>query len=269
MRQRLVRISMIALLIYLSVLLLAFLVQTRLIFFPTRLSDDHPFRTDVPAEEIFLQTPDNEKINGLFFPGSSKKVILYFHGNAGSLDSWQYVSDQFRELGLNVFMIDYRGYGKSTGSISERGLNTDGRAAYDYLLQRGFVPADIIVYGRSLGSGIAVQLASTVTIGAIILESPYVSIKRLAWEKMPFLLPGLYIRYHFDNLGRINEVRAPLLVVHGERDSTIPYRHGKMLFDRFNGQKEMVSIKGGNHNDLEDFREFREGIDKFLFKLNL
>src|SRR5688572_9084141 len=152
---------MIAAIIYLSVIFLAFLLQTRLIFFPSKLARDHSFRTDVPNEEVFLRTADNEQINGVFFRGSSEKVVLYFHGNAGSLEGWQYVYDQFQELQLNVFMIDYRGYGKSTGSISERGLNTDGRAAYDYLISRGFSANNIIVYGRSLGSGIAVQLAST------------------------------------------------------------------------------------------------------------
>jgi fermentation-respiration switch protein FrsA (DUF1100 family) len=255
---------MIAAIIYLSVIFLAFLLQTRLIFFPSKLSRDHSFRTDVPNEEVFLQTADNEQINGLFFPGSSEKVILYFHGNAGSLEGWQHVYDQFQDLHLNVFMIDYRGYGKSTGSISEQGLNTDGRAAYDYLITRGFGANDIIVYGRSLGSGIAVQLASTAAVGALILEAPYVSMKKLAWEKMPLLLPGFYIRYRFDNLKRINKIKAPLLVIHGEADSTIPYSHGKKLFDTFNGQKKMISIPGAGHNDLDTFAEFRSAIAAFL-----
>jgi uncharacterized protein len=261
--RKLVRAGMFAILFYVSVLLLAYLFQTKLIFFPTKLSQAHPFRRDVPCEEVFLTTPDGEKINGLFFSGS-EKVVLYFHGNAGSLDSWQFVWEQFQETGVSLFIIDYRGYGKSTGSISEKGLNTDARTAYDYLLKRGFVGNNIIVYGRSLGSGIAVQLASTAAIAALILEAPYTSMKKLAWEKMPLLLPGLYIKYRFDNLDRINKVKAPLLVIHGDSDSTIPYHHGKKLFDAFNRQKQMLSVKGGNHNDLDEFGDFREGITQFI-----
>src|SRR5689334_19470114 len=132
-------------LIYVAVLLLAWLFQTNLIFFPAKLSSNHEFRKDVSVEEVNMDTPDGEKINGLFFQSNSKRVILYFHGNAGCLDSWQYVWDDVSGKGFNLFIIDYRGFGKSTGNISEKGFYTDAQTAYDYLLRRGFLADSIVV----------------------------------------------------------------------------------------------------------------------------
>jgi fermentation-respiration switch protein FrsA (DUF1100 family) len=254
-------------LIFIAIIALAWLFQTRLIFFPSRLPSDHIFRNDLQHEEVFLTTSDSVSINALFFPSAGNKVILYLHGNAGCLDSWQYAWDDFRMPEYNFLIIDYRGYGKSTGRISEDGFYTDAQSAYDYLLKRGFLPENIVVYGRSIGSGVAVHLASTNPIGALILEAPYTSVRKLASEKAPLLLPWLYIKYRFDNLGKINAVKAPLLVIHGTGDNTIPFVHGQSLFESFNGKKTMLTIEGGNHNNLAEFREFGDGIKAFLTKV--
>src|SRR5688500_5686148 len=133
---------------YIIIIILAFSIQTTLFFHPEKLSESHTFDSTLPSQEVFLNTPDGEKINGLFFPAQHDKVILYFHGNAGSLDSWQYVYEDYRVLGYNFFIIDYRAYGKSTGHISERGLYIDAQTAYEYLLGKGLALNKLIVYWR-------------------------------------------------------------------------------------------------------------------------
>ncbi|AYB29728.1 alpha/beta hydrolase [Chryseolinea soli] len=249
---------------YLLVVLLAFLLQKKLLFYPTRLPCDFKFRTDRRHEEVFLNTSDGEKIDGLFFSAPSDKVILCFHGNAGSLEDWQFVCDDFDSTGFNFFVVDYRGYGKSTGNISEAGFYKDAQAAYDFLLARGFEADHIVVYGRSIGSGVAVHLATHRQIAALILESPYISVEKLATEKYRYLFPTLYLRYHFDNLSRINAVKAPLLVIHGRRDDLIPFPHGQALYDAFDGKKQLIAVDGGHHNDLSRSPQFLPGILSFL-----
>lgn len=261
------KVSAFIVFVYISIIMLGFSAQTKLIFHPTKLDKGYKFRSDLHYEEVFLTTPDSVKINGLFFPAQSEKVILYFHGNAGSLDSWQFVYERFQALEYNFFIIDYRGYGKSTGKISEDGLYIDAQTAYDYLIKEGFQENKIIIYGRSLGTGVAVNLASNKNINALILEAPFTSAKKLASEKFPYLFPSLYLKYQFDNISKINNVRAPLLIIHGKQDSTIPFKHGQMVYDRFTGKKLILSINGGHHNDLGEFPEFSQGVLTFITQI--
>jgi len=249
---------------YLVIVFLAYLLQSKLLFHPTKLQADFQFSTDRPHHETVISTPDGETISGLFFPAPSDTVILYFHGNAGSLEGWQFVYDDFASLGYNFLIIDYRGYGKSTGTISEKGFYIDAQASYDYLIARGFKPQNIVVYGRSIGSGVAVDLAAQREVAGLVLESPYVSIGRLASEKFAYLFPSLYLRYRFDNLSKINNVKAPLLVIHGQRDELIPFAHGQTLYDHFKGKKQIVAVADGHHNDLSDFPQFYPGLRAFL-----
>ncbi len=136
----------------------AYFAQTSLYIFSAQACPR--FRFGAGAQEVFLTTHDNETINGLFFTGTRKEVILYFHGNAGDLSTWQYIMADFAQLGYDVMIIDYRGYGKSTGTLSEEGLYADADAAYEYLIGKGFAAQQIIIYGRSVGTGVATDLAS-------------------------------------------------------------------------------------------------------------
>lgn len=256
--------------IYSIILLLASLAQRSLIFHPQKLRDDYSYRNPYKnAEEIFVTTADHEKINGLFFTAKSDKVILYFHGNAGSLASWQEVYHDFHTLGYNFLIIDYRGYGKSTGSISEKGLYADGQAAYDFLLRKGFQKQNIVLYGRSMGTGIAVEIAQRAgTLKALILESPFISMKKLAKEKVPYLFPSLILRYEFNNKEKITHLQSPLLIIHGTRDDLILFKHGEDLFNHYHHPKQFLKIENGTHNDLSDFPEFARGVRLFLSGLD-
>ena len=251
-------IALIFIIGYAIAIVVLYALQKRLIFYPGRLSHDYKFSTTEHAEELTIATDDGERISGLFFRNSGENVILYFHGNAGDLSGWQFVSEDFTSLGFNFMIIDYRGYGKSTGSISEQGLYKDADAAYNYLIEKGFQPENIIIYGRSIGSGVAVDLASRRKAKGLVLESPFSSFVKLANEKFPLFLPSLYLRYRFDNIRKINDVKSPVIFLHGTDDTLIPSSHSQALFDRFNGTKKMILVDKGAHNDLHAFDQYKD-----------
>lgn len=249
------------LLLILVIVVLAYFLQARLIFFPGKLHQKFVFQLQENDEEVFLSTSDEETINGLFFEGNRPEVILYFHGNAGDLSGWQTVAHDFTQVGYNFFIIDYRSYGKSTGTITEKGLYKDAIAAYNFLVnKKKFNPENIIIYGRSIGTGVAVELATQYQSKGLVLESPFSSLKTLGNQKMPYLLPSLILKFHFNNLEKINNVQCPILFIHGDDDDLIPYSHTQMLFDGFKGKKKFVLIKHGGHNDLNTFQEYQEAI---------
>lgn len=263
--QTLKTLALVIVVLYLVVVVILYVLQTRLIFYPGRLSPSFRFNGSGFGEEIVLETADGERISALYFPGTRAEVILYFHGNAGDLSGWQFVAEDFTVSGYGVLIIDYRGYGKSSGTITERGLYHDADAAYDFLIHNKQVrPDNIIVYGRSIGTGVAVELASKRPIRGLVLEAPYTSFAALANEKLPFFFPSLYLRYRFDNLRKINEVKSPVIFIHGTEDTLIPPVHSEKLFSTFKGKKEMIVINGGSHNDLNDYPAYREFVSETL-----
>jgi fermentation-respiration switch protein FrsA (DUF1100 family) len=251
------------LIVFPVMLLLGFAFQRNLIFFPGKLSKDFIFNK--PAEEVFIQTSDGERINALFYKNDKREVMLYFHGNAGDLSNWQDVAHDFTSIGYNFLIIDYRGYGKSSGTITEKGLYADGEAAYQFLIdEKGFHQDEVIIYGRSIGTGVAVDIASRHAVKGLILEAPYTSLKKLANEKMPYLLPSLFLRFHFDNIGKINSVNSPVLFIHGKNDTLIPPSHTDKLYNSFSGRKKKVIVQEAAHNDLNDFAEYHEALVKAI-----
>ncbi|MGV3771569.1 MAG: alpha/beta hydrolase [Verrucomicrobiales bacterium] len=255
----------IAAVVYLIFLLGGYMLQEKLIFFPEKLPKDYTFNLQSGAREIFLPTAAGNEINGLFYQQKgSNMVALYFHGNAGSLRGWQQVASDFTSRGLDLLIIDYHGYGKSTGKFSEPGFYQDALAAYEFLLSQSYRPDQIIVYGRSLGSGVAFDLASKKPIKGLVLESPFSSLLQLGKEKYRFLLPGLWARYHFDNLAKAKDLTIPVLLLHGDMDEIIPASHSEKLLRALPGTKKLVVIPGGGHNDLGSFSQYDQELDAFL-----
>lgn len=251
--------------LYVISTLLLYLFQTRLIFYPGRLPADFRFRTDSPSQEVFITTSDREKINALFFPGSRPDVLLYLHGNAGDLSGWQFVAEDFTPFGYNILIIDYRGYGKSSGSISEAGLYGDAEAAYKFLLEeKNFTPESIIVYGRSIGSGVAIDLASKKNCKGLVLESPFSSFSSLANEKVPLFFPSIYLKFRFNSIQKINDVRCPVIFLHGNRDTLIPISHTEKLHDRFQGKKMKVEVAQASHNDINAYQEYHHFLSEVM-----
>lgn len=251
--------------LYVLTLVVVYFIQHRLIFHTSKLSKDFRFGGDFGAEEIFLKAADGETINGLFYPAPQEdgngSVILYLHGNTGDLSQWQYTAQEFVPLGYAFCMIDYRGFGKSTGSLSEEGVYTDAEAAYVYLVHtKGYAPHQIILYGRSIGTGIAAELATRHAVKGLVLESPYASLKKLANEKVPFLLPSLLLRFRFDTISKMKGIHCPVIFIHGTQDTLIPMAHTEALYDALTGKKKKVLITGGGHNGLNQFKEHHETL---------
>ncbi len=251
--------------LYAFILMVTFSFQTKLIFFPEKLPEHFQFDKQLGGEEVFIKTADNEKINGLFFKGTSDKAIIYFHGNAGSLKDWQYIAPDFTLLGYNFLIIDYRGYGKSSGEITEDGLYLDAKAAFQFLKNdKGFSTQEIIIYGRSIGTGVATELASKQHAKGLILEAPFSGLKKLANQKMPLLIPSLFLKYKFDNIGKINKVKSPVLFIHGSKDQLIPPTHTDDLYNAFEGMKKKIIIPKAGHNDVNAYPEYHRAMAETL-----
>jgi fermentation-respiration switch protein FrsA (DUF1100 family) len=258
-------LAYIIIILYFLVLFALYVFQTKLIFHPGKLAKDFKFRLGIDDEEFFLKTSDGEVINALFFQGQLDEVILYFHGNAGDLSGWHFAAEDFVARGFSVLIIDYRGYGKSTGKISEDGFYIDAETAYNFLVNtKAYTPQDIIIYGRSVGTGIAVDLAVKHKTRGLVLESAYTSLPALANEKLPLLFPSLYIRYDFDNLKKIESLESPVVLIHGTLDTLIPSTHTKKIAAKIKGKKKVIFIDGGAHNDLNSFALFQEFLDTDL-----
>ena len=254
--------------LYILLLIAAYAFQDKLIFFPQPLNRNYRYQLTDSDKEVFISTSDGNMVNGILFhrPGN-KNVVLYFHGNGGSLDSWQMTGENILPLNCDLLIIDYRGYGKSTGSFSEKGFYDDAHSAYRFLINSGYTPDQIIAYGRSLGTGVAAELATTEKVKALILESPYTSFPAIAAEKMPYLLPGLLMRYRLNTLKRAGQIKIPVLILHGTDDELIPCAHSRKIYDALPAPKKLILIKGGGHNNLNQFAEHNEEIKNFFSSL--
>lgn len=251
--------------LYVAVNIALYFFQTRLLFHPSKLSKSFRFTVPTGTTELFLKTTDGETINALYYAGQRDETILYLHGNAGDLSGWKFVVDTFAAAGYSILMIDYRGYGKSTGEISEQGIYEDAATAYRFLTtDKQLAPGSVIVYGRSLGTGPAVELASTKHVRALVLESPFTSMKKLANEKLPLFFPSLYMRYHFDNITKISKIKVPVVLVHGTADELIPASHSERIYAAVPTRKKMILVHGAGHNDLGEFAEHQQFIQSGL-----
>jgi hypothetical protein len=233
------------------VLMLAILVlrQDRLLYFPTHALAAGPAAFGLRADELSLRTEDGVPLHGWWIEGDGRRALLFFHGNAGNVaDRLERARILNQRFGLDIFLVDYRGYGRSGGSPSEDGLYRDGRAVYREAITRGFGADRIILFGESLGSAIALQLALDRPCAALVLETPFLSIPAMAREHYPFA-PLFLIRTRFDNEAKIAAVTVPTLLILAELDEIAPPAHGRRLFELASGPKTLVVIPGAHHND--------------------
>ncbi|WP_237561726.1 alpha/beta hydrolase [Flagellimonas algicola] len=239
--------------------------QEKLIFLPTQLPSDYAYSFDQPFEELFLEAPDGAQLNALHFKVNNPKgLVLYFHGNAGDLSRWGSIGSTFTNLGYEIVVMDYRGYGKSSGERSEAVLYADAQLFYDHV--KGiYDESQIVLYGRSLGTGIASHLASNNTPKKLILETPYYSLVDVAKGRFPILPVGQMLRYRLPSFQYLKSVQAPIRIFHGTEDRVVPYESGKKLFESIpKSDKKMYTIPGGRHNDLEGFEIYKNGLKSEL-----
>lgn len=242
-----------------------FFFQEKLIFLPTKLPIDYIFSFSQPFKEFNLTTEDGAVLNALhFIQESPKGLILYFHGNAGALSRWGSITTFFVEQGYDVIVMDYRTYGKSTGKLSEMALYKDAQLFYDHALKL-YPENDIILYGRSLGTGIAAQIAAQNNPRQLLLEAPYYSLQAIAKERYPFLPVNWLLNYRLPSYKFVQTVTVPITIFHGTEDGVVPYKSGKRLYDAIpNSEKKLYSITGGEHNNLAEFPAYQQGIEETL-----
>lgn len=234
-----------------ALLLLLGCYERRMIYFPARDIERTPADLGLAFEDVRLTTADGEQIHGWYIPaGSSSKLsVLLLHGNAGNISHRFEKLAVFRALGADVLIIDYRGYGRSSGSPDEKGTYRDADAAYDYLAAtRGIDPKRIVLYGESLGAAVAVDLAARKPVGGLALESVFSSAVEVAQELFPFLPARLLVRNRYESVKKISAVRAPVLILHSRDDEFFRWHHAQRLYDAATGPKTLVELRGG-HND--------------------
>lgn len=242
-------------LLYGGVLMLLCLLQRSYIYYPYRIDRQRVFPPYAPGqEELFITCADGCTINGLFVPGKhTMPAVLIFHGNGGNITHRDFIIRAFSRLGYPTLLIDYHGYGKSEGKPSEKNLYLDGEASLEWLMkQKHFRPDEVVLYGESLGGGVAVELATRYTCKGLILVSTFASLASIARSHFPFnCFPvNLMLLDRFDNLSKIAGVDAPLLFLHGTEDEIVDPEESVALFETATAQKKIRIFEGADHNGL-------------------
>lgn len=245
----------ITLLAYLGLMALIYFKQSSLVFLP---EIDRGFRTS-PADigltfaSLKLATPDGETLDGWVVPADTKReahgLVIFFHGNAGNIGHRLDYLRMFHDLGLATLIVDYRGYGRSSGAPSEEGTYLDAAALWRHATQVLGFPADrIVLFGESLGGGVAAQLAAGNRPGALVLASTFTSVPDMGTDLYPFLPVQLLARIRYETLVRLPLIACPVMVIHSRNDDVIPFKHGERLFEAARPPKQFLEIEGG-HND--------------------
>lgn len=257
----------IAAVVYGAMLAYLFFSQERLLFRATPLPADYGFRFTQPFEEVRIRVPD-AVLDALYFPQENSHGLVFFlHGNAGNLESWTTGLDFYRRVGYDLFMLDYRGYGKSTGSVtSEAQLHADVRAAWDAIAPR-YAGKPIVIYGRSLGTGLAASLARDVHPSLLVLVSPYASLAAAAKRSYP-LAPEWLLKYPLRTDSMIGDVTSPVMLLHGRDDALIPSSDSERLRTLVRSPVELVLVDGAGHNDIHRFPAYLDALEAGLRRLD-
>ncbi len=249
--------------LYLVTIAVLWTFQRNLMYFP----DGEPrvgpsFYTLDGVQEVLLTTADNLELAAWYAPAPpNRPTVLLFHGNGGSLSRERHRLKRFKDAEMGVLLLAYRGYSGNAGVPNEQGLYSDARAALDWLHVNGVAASSIVLYGISLGSGVATKMAAEREVGAVILEAPYTSTVDIAAFRFPIVPVTWLLEDRFESLARIKMVDEPLLVMHGDRDFVIPQRFGRRLFDEAKQPKEGFWPKGLGHDDIFDNGGFEIALD--------
>ncbi|MDP7530026.1 MAG: alpha/beta hydrolase [Candidatus Scalindua sp.] len=265
-------------LIILFIMILPKFIEKGLIFHPDKGNDSiTPDAYGIEYDDVTFRTEDGLNLHGWFVPGKKSSpdedlhTLLWFHGNAGNINHRLGNIKMLHErVPVNVFIIDYRQYGRSEGKISEKGTYIDAGAALAHLHSRKEINQEkIIFFGRSLGSAVAVELALKEKCRALILETPFTSILEMGKKLYPFLPVSLLLKTKYDSLSKIRNIKVPILIMHGDKDDLVPFEHGKRLYDMANEPKEFYTIPGAGHNDthIVGGDEYFDVIRNFVKKL--
>ncbi len=257
--------------IYALLCLAVFVFQPRLVYFPMKVLAATPAAIGLAYEDVLLETGSGTTVHGWYLPGrEDARTLLFLHGNAGNISHRLDSLAVFHALGLNVLIIDYSGFGQSGGTPGERQTYEDARLAWQYLTNdRGVAPARIVIFGRSLGSGVATWLATRETPAGLILESSFTSIPALARKYYPIFPVGWLARIRYDNASRRPTVGCPVLIVHSRDDELVPIAHGRELFRLAREPKSFLEMRGShNAGFMVSGDSYRAGLAQFLSGLD-
>lgn len=252
--------------IYIAISIALYYLQDYMLFKPEKLPKDFQFTYDnQEIEEHNLETRDGAVINGLrFIPkGKSKGVVLYLKGNSKSIKGWGKFAVDFTRLGYNVLMVDYRGFGKSTGRRSQKAIKRDLQEIYNKIKE--LTTEDrIILYGRSLGSGFAAKLASMNSPKLLILDAPYYSLTRVTKRYAPFMPLSLLMKYPLPTYKWLKYAQCPIHIIHGTNDKLIPYKSSVKLSKINPKLTKLHTVIGGGHKNLNNFESYHQMLDDIL-----
>ncbi len=240
-------------------------LQHWFIFRPKKLPQAHAFQFEAPFEELFLDAPHKGRLNALWFKADApaKGVVLYFHGNAGSLERWGHLHHFFVRQGYDFLVYDYRGYGKSTGKRSQKIMYDDAMAFYRFA-RNHYAPDKIVLYGRSLGSVFASRVASEQAARMLVLETPFYSLTDLFYTYYPFLPRAFYLRYRFSNARSLRRVEMPVAIFQGTEDLIVPYRSAARLKRLLKTGDQFYTVPGASHNNLLFYDIYNRKMEEIL-----
>lgn len=254
-----------------------YLSQDRMVFFPTSEMEATPADIGLDFEDVFIEVGDSEQVHAWYVPAriednadnnSGAPTVLFFHGNGGNISGRLPTIELIAGLGANIMLVDYRGYGRSDGAPSEDNMFSDALAGYRRLIDtKGTPPDQIILFGRSLGGAVAIELATRVECAGLIVESSFTSAKAMGKLMFPYFPVGLLLKHKFSSIDKISKINCPLLVTHSKEDDMIPFQMGRALFEKALGPKRMVVISGlHNERDYMQDSSYRESLENILIK---
>ena len=239
--------------------------QDRMVFYPMREVLVSPDDINLPFEEVRIKVSPTEDVHAWYVPGPDSgngRTVLFCHGNAGNISHRLETLEFLHEMGAAVLLFDYRGYGMSDGEASEENTYADAEACYWWLVeQKSVTPADLVIFGRSLGGAVSVDLASRVVCAGLVVESSFTSVEDMGRRMFPGLPIKYLIRFHFDSVDKISQIDCPVVVTHSPQDEIVPYEMGRRLFEAAKEPKRFVDLTGG-HNDRYYFHDktYRDGL---------
>lgn len=255
----------IGIIVLLSILIIVslYLFQEKLIFFPQKLEQSYQYDFEQNFKELMIETSDGKLLNALLFEVDSPKgLIFYLHGNAGSLESWGSVAKLYTDLNYDVFILDYRGFGKSEGNISgEEQLFEDNQIAYNKVKET-YKEEDIIVLGYSIGTGLAAKLASENNPKLLILHAPFYSLTEMMSNQ--FYFPTFILRYKFRTNEFLKQCKCPVVIFHGDEDEVVDYRWSLKLKEEFKEKIQLITLHGENHNEISNNEVYRNELKRIL-----
>ncbi len=247
-----------------------YFMQEKLIFFPSQtvhLEIDTEFSN---SDHFSLPIDEKTTIDGYFFKvPDANQTIIFFHGNGGNITSELGYVETLRSLNKNIVTFDYRGYGKSTGSLTkESDLYDDSEKVYKYILDKyKLKPQNIVFWGHSLGGAIATEMATRHKVGKLVIVSSFSSLREMMFPVLRYTIPSFFVKYKFNSLSKIENIDCPILIIHSTEDEIIPFINGENLFSKIKNKGEILEIKGNHNTGFYDyFEENRESIQKFLEK---